>query len=206
MVSSNKKIFLYIIFSFYISTATLVFTVLIIIRESFQAIISARMYFCNLENVMEVIMLGISLYLVAGNGSVMTKNTRNLSAAAILFCWFEMFLMAGRHPKLSNYIKMFKMVSLKFLVVLLWYGTFGILSFGLAFYFILKREDTGESEEENAYFKTPPNSILKTAVMSLTGELEFEGMRVFSIYLLLFTQNTQCTSNYTNLIIRYSIW
>ena len=136
----------------------------------------------------------------------MTKNTRNLSAAAILFCWFEMFLMAGRHPKLSNYIKMFKMVSLKFLVVLLWYGTFGILSFGLAFYFILKREDTGESEEENAYFKTPPNSILKTAVMSLTGELEFEGMRVFSIYLLLFTQNTQCTSNYTNLIIRYSIW
>jgi len=157
--------------------ATLVFTVLIIIRESFQAIISARMYFCNLENVMEVIMLGISLYLVAGNGSVMTKNTRNLSAAAILFCWFEMFLMAGRHPKLSNYIKMFKMVSLKFLVVLLWYGTFGILSFGLAFYFILKREDTGESEEENAYFKTPPNSILKTAVMSLTGELEFEGIQ-----------------------------
>ena len=149
---------------------------------------------------------GISLYLVAGNGSVMTKNTRNLSAAAILFCWFEMFLMAGRHPKLSNYIKMFKMVSLKFLVVLLWYGTFGILSFGLAFYFILKREDTGESEEENAYFKTPPKSIMKTAVMSLTGELEFEGMRVFSIYLLLFTQNTQCTSNYTNLIIRYSIW
>ena len=62
MVSSNKKIFLYIIFSFYISTATLVFTVLIIIRESFQAIISARMYFCNLENVMEVIMLGMIFF------------------------------------------------------------------------------------------------------------------------------------------------
>ena len=62
MVSSNKKKFLYIIFSFYISTATLVFTVLIIIRESFQAIISARMYFCNLENVMEVIMLGMIFF------------------------------------------------------------------------------------------------------------------------------------------------
>ena len=112
----------------------------------------------------------------------MTKNTRNLSAAAILLSWFEMFLMAGRHPKLSNYIKMFKMVSLKFLVVLLWYGTFGILSFGLAFYFILKREDTGEVEEENAYFKTPPKSIMKTAIMSLTGELEFEGMSSVFIY------------------------
>ena len=59
---SKIEIYFFILFTFYfdlkISIATLVFTVIIIIRETFQAIISARMYFCNFENIMEVIMLG----------------------------------------------------------------------------------------------------------------------------------------------------
>ena len=80
----------------------------------------------------------------------------------------EMFLMMGRHPKLSTFITMFFTVSLKFLVFLTWYIVI-ILAFGFAFYFILHKD-------ANDYFKDPEKSLMKTFVMSLTGEIEFEGI------------------------------
>ena len=81
----------------------------------------------------------------------------------------EFFLLLGRHPKLSTFITMFFTVSLKFLMFLTWYISI-IIAFGFAFFFILSQQ------KDNKYFKNPDKSILKTVVMSLTGELEFEGI------------------------------
>ena len=81
----------------------------------------------------------------------------------------EGFLLLGRHPKLSTFIQMFFTVSLKFLMFLAWYISI-IIAFGFAFFFILSQQDG------NDYFKNPEKSMLKTVVMSLTGELEFEGI------------------------------
>ena len=81
---------------------SLVFTSIIASREVFQAIISPRMYLCNLENIMEMVMLGISFYLCVGTFEY-NQMIRNLSAAAVLLSWAEMFLMAGRHPVSSSH-------------------------------------------------------------------------------------------------------
>ena len=83
-----------------------------------------------------------------------------------------MFFMLGRHPKLSTFIKMFSSVSYKFMIFLMWYISI-IIAFGLAFYFILQRD---KNEDKNEYFVNPEQSLLKTVVMSLTGELEFTGI------------------------------
>ena len=75
--------------------------------------------------------------------------------------------------KLSTFIKMFSAVSFKFMIFLMWYISI-IVAFGLAFFFILQREDPSDGEEaKNEYFENPQKSLLKTVVMSLTGELEF---------------------------------
>ena len=146
---------------------TLILAVTLSMRECFQALVSPRRYIFNLENIMEVIMLGISVYLTQ---ELMTtsQHHRNLAAAAILLAWTEMFLMFGRHPKMSTFIKMFSSVSLKFMFFLSWYICI-IVAFGLAFFLILNKGN-------NDYFKDPEKSLMKTTVMSLTGELEFEGV------------------------------
>ena len=59
------------------------------------------------------------------------------------------------------------------MIFLMWYISI-IVAFGLAFFFILQREDPSDGEEaKNEYFENPQKSLLKTVVMSLTGELEF---------------------------------
>ena len=67
---------------------------------------------------------------------------------------------------------MFSSVSYKFMIFLMWYISI-IIAFGLAFYFILQRD---KNEDKNEYFVNPEQSLLKTVVMSLTGELEFTGI------------------------------
>jgi len=148
----------------------LVLSIALTLREAFQAIVSPRRYFFNLENVLEIVMLSISIHLSYKEIPENTQHTRNLAAGAILLSWAEAFLMAGRHHKLSTFIKMFSTVSFNFMVFLSWY-IFIILAFGLAFFFTLS--GTGDG---NAYFKDPEKSILKTVIMSLTGELEFENV------------------------------
>ena len=143
----------------------LVLASLLTLREAFQALVSPRRYFFNLENLLEIAMLGISIHLSIHKDLEPVQGNKNLAATAILLSWAEMFLMLGRHPKLSTFIKMFSTVSLNFMVFLMWYISI-IVAFGLAFFFLLHGGD-------NDYFKDPEKSMMKTIVMSLTGELEF---------------------------------
>ena len=52
------------------------------------------------------------------------------------------------------------------------------MAFGLAFFVLLKRpEDPGKKEQDNEHFADPATSLMKTIVMSLTGEIEYEGIQ-----------------------------
>ena len=103
---------------------------------------------------------------------------RNISSFVVLISWGELFVLIGRHPKLYIYLKMLLTVSMNFMKFLMW-SISVILAFGLAFFFILRRESTTENsggeEAANEYFASPQKSLLKTVVMSFTGELEFAG-------------------------------
>jgi len=134
---------------------TLALSIALMVRETFQALVSPRRYFFNVENLLELIMLAFSIYLTKSPFDNNQQHQRNLAAAAILLSWMEMFLLLGRHPKLSTFITMFFTVSLKFLVFLTWYISI-IVAFGIAFFFILHKEDA------NDYFKNPEKSLIKT--------------------------------------------
>jgi len=93
-----------------------------------------------------------------------------------LLAWWEMVLMMGRHPKLSIYVTMLLTVGGNFLRFLSW-GISIIISFGLAFVIIFARgkPETGKAAK-NEYFESPSKALMKTIVMSLTGEMEFAGI------------------------------
>lgn len=174
------------------STALLI---LLTCRELFQALVSVRRYLLDVENLMEVALIVVGFYLVgAGPGRLLADlwGTKCLSAAAILLCWAELVLLVGRHPKCSTFIAMLTTVSRNFALFLTWYISI-IIAFGFAFFVVLVRrkpspptpEETngeakaGQQEEEeavNGYFETPRKSLLKTVVMGLTGEIEFESI------------------------------
>ena len=62
----------------------LVLSIALTLREAFQAIVSPRRYFFNLENVLEIVMLSISIHLSYKGIPENTQHTRNLAAGAIL--------------------------------------------------------------------------------------------------------------------------
>lgn len=95
----------------------------------------------------------------------------------ILLSWAEAVLLIGGHPRLSTYITMFKEVSFNFAKFLTWFISL-IIAFGLCFFVIFNRngEKDEEGEELNAYFNTTKLSLMKTIIISLTGEIEFEGI------------------------------
>ncbi len=150
--------------------ATAVFLVVMTIREVFQAMVSFRRYMFSIENILEDCMLVTVYVLVFGD----VKNplvVRNLSGAALLLSWVELLLLLGRHPKLSTYVAMLGTVSRNFAQFLFWYAPI-LLAFALSFFLVLRSPD----EDTNEYFSTPDRSLLKTIVMSLTGEIEFESI------------------------------
>ena len=163
--------------------------IILSLRELFQLFISFRRYvfgngYINWENFLELTMISISWYLVVG-GENMVKDyedvnkgwtTRSLSATAILLAWWEMVLMMGRHPKLSIYVTMLLTVGGNFLRFLSW-GISIIISFGLAFVIMFSRgKPESGKEAKNEYFENPSKALMKTIVMSLTGEMEFAGI------------------------------
>ena len=98
---------------------TFILLVALAIREVFQALVSFRRYVFSLENLLEVVMIACSLYLVVAPDNVNVDN-RALSSAVIMMAWTEMVLMFGRHPTLSTYIAMLFRVSCNFIKVLAW--------------------------------------------------------------------------------------
>lgn len=169
-----------------LKSVTIVFLAALTLREVFQAMVSFRRYIFNVENLLEISMLGV-LYLVFFGSIDSDQTMRSLSGAALLLTWVEMMLLFGRHPKLSMYITMFTTVSVNFFLFLTWYISL-IIAFGLVFFIILQRPETGADEEPNAYFSSPSKSLYKTVIMSLTGEIEFENIDfggLFAIFLFL---------------------
>ena len=144
-----------------ITTVVLLFALLT--REFFQAVVSFRRYILTIENLLELSTIGMGLYLTL----FAKKFDPNVAGIVIIFSWSEMVLLFGRHPKLSTYIAMFYTVSRNFCLFLLWY-IFFIIAFGLSFSIVLN-----QGPGENESFSGLDLSLLKTIVMSLTGELEY---------------------------------
>ena len=63
---------------------TLVCAVALTLRESFQALVSPRRYFFNVENLLEAVMLAFSIYLTKSPFQVEEQHHRHLAAATIL--------------------------------------------------------------------------------------------------------------------------
>ncbi|XP_071453116.1 transient receptor potential cation channel protein painless [Hetaerina americana] len=150
--------------------------VVLAIREFFQLVISPLKYVKNLENLLEVLLIVLTMIMLFSNLEHHIKQ--HLAAVSILLLWIELVLLVGRHPGLSTYITMFTTVSRNFIIFLTWYSLL-IVAFALSFFILFHKgepEDEEEpkkgDEEEKNFFADPGRSVLKTAVM-LTGELDF---------------------------------
>jgi transient receptor potential cation channel subfamily A protein 1 len=156
--------------------------------------ISFRRYIFSIENIGEISLLLLTFVLIF----LPTANTnddialRHIAGIVILLSWTEFVLLIGRHPRLSTYIAMFSRVSRNFLSFLTWYAFF-IIAFGLCFFIIFHQPPpspsddaavttTTEEEPTNAHFVDPATSLMKTIVMSLAGELEFESIEFSSTH------------------------
>jgi hypothetical protein len=163
------------------------------LRELFQMAVSFRRYIFSIENLGEICLLILTFVLLFFPATANTEEDdivlRHVAGIVILLSWTEFVLLIGRHPRLSTYITMFTKVSRNFLSFLTWFACF-IISFGLCFFIIFHQppppaaEEAGAKAEEpvNAHFADPATSLMKTIVMSLTGELEFESIEFSSTH------------------------
>lgn len=145
------------------------------LRELFQVVIHPKKYVLDPENWLEILLLFVLAFVLFKDCSrEFPKSTRlglwcpQFSALAILLSWFELVLLAGKHPLQSLHIEMFKTVSINFMKFLAWYVIL-IIAFALTF-FTLFRGCAGECEESNP-FMNPGLSIFKSIIM-LTGEFD----------------------------------
>eukprot|EP00090_Calanus_glacialis_P017219 TRINITY_DN26883_c0_g1_i4.p1 TRINITY_DN26883_c0_g1~~TRINITY_DN26883_c0_g1_i4.p1 ORF type:complete len:935 (+),score=234.23 TRINITY_DN26883_c0_g1_i4:53-2857(+) len=156
--------------------ATFVFLIIFTLRELFQISVSYRRYIFSIENLMEValiILTFILMFVVSEPVAI-----KHVSGVIILLSWVEAVLLIGGHPRLSTYITMFSKVSANFAKFLTWFMAF-IIAFGLCFFIIFHHPEGAKNEdgeEINGYFVNPSKSLMKTIIMSLTGEIEFEGI------------------------------
>ena len=156
--------------------ATFVFLVIFSVREAFQLSVSYRRYIFNIENLMESSLIVLTYSLMFAPLSPL--STKLISAVILLLSWFEVVLLIGGHPRLSTYISMFSKISFNFTKFLSLFLSI-IISFGLCF-FIMFHHPPGaknpDGEDINPYFETPSKALMKTIIMSLTGEIEFENI------------------------------
>ncbi|XP_040583942.1 transient receptor potential cation channel protein painless [Lepeophtheirus salmonis] len=137
-------------------------------RELFQMGVSFKRYFFNVENLLELTVIALSITIIFGSNSTPEEilMNRHLAALCVLFTWTELLVLIGRHPKLSTNIVMFRTVIGTFLTFLLWYSLI-IVAFGIAFYLMMH-----SNGGENKFFESVSLSLLKTSTM-FVGELEF---------------------------------
>jgi hypothetical protein len=153
---------------------SIVFLILLILREVFQLVVGPSKYLRSPENYLEFLLLATSASILFCEW--VHHNARpHFSAIAILLSWAELVLLIGRHPRLSTNIEMFKTVSWSFLKFLAWYAIL-IIAFALSFHTLFR--DCGSATEcgeggdsDENFFKDPGMSVFKTVVM-LTGEFD----------------------------------
>jgi len=161
--------------------ATFVFLIIFTLREIFQLAVSYRRYMFSIENLMElslIILTFLLMFVVTGQVAM-----KHVSGIIILLSWVEAVLLIGGHPRLSTYITMFSKVSFNFAKFLTWFIWF-IIAFGLCFFIIFHYPEGAKNEDGediNAYFVDPSKALMKTIIMSLTGEIEFEDIEFSTV-------------------------
>eukprot|EP00092_Neocalanus_flemingeri_P011811 GFUD01012735.1.p1 GENE.GFUD01012735.1~~GFUD01012735.1.p1 ORF type:complete len:1017 (-),score=227.49 GFUD01012735.1:262-3312(-) len=161
------------------------FLILLVIRESFEMIVSMKRYFSSFENWIEVGIICLASTILLTEGTNFELN-RHLAAFSIVLSWAELIVLIGRHPKLKEYniyVTMFLRVLKTFIFFFTWYCLF-IIAFGLGF-FILLHNDTKDpnvtngtdSSEEYVFFNKAWLSLVKTTTM-FVGELEFSDIPI----------------------------
>ncbi|CAB4060892.1 unnamed protein product [Lepeophtheirus salmonis] len=95
-----------------------------VVDTLFQMGVSFKRYFFNVENLLELTVIALSITIIFGSNSTPEEilMNRHLAALCVLFTWTELLVLIGRHPKLSTNIVMFRTVIGTFLTFLLWYS------------------------------------------------------------------------------------
>ena len=172
--------------------ASVVCLILLMLREFLQFGIAPRRYVFSLENWVEIVLIGMTSFLLFDDFYTCSRNTkRHLAAFIIVLSWSELITMVGRHPKLTNiniYVTMLFKVLGTFIVFLAWYSLF-IFAFGLGFYILLHQDTPNPEAHDYEFFDSIGLCIIKTFTM-FVGELEFGDLPIKTgfgyIYLLCF--------------------
>ena len=139
-----------------------VFTGLLVMRETVQAIYSWNHYKKSREDLLEFVMLiTITSYLLAIRFGPRVINT-HLGCWSIFMAWIEMTMLVGRFPAIGIYVFMFTNVIRTVLLFLMVYSP-AMIAFSMAFHILLPHQ---------TLFSNPLMAMLKTGVMMI-GELEF---------------------------------
>ena len=154
---------------------TFVLLILFTIREFVQLTVSYRRYFFNLENLLELSLIIMTYCLMFVSLSL--SEFKNISALVLLLSWLEVVLLIGGHPRLSTYVSMFTKISFNFAKFLCLFISL-IIGFGLCFFILYRnpKEELNDGKVFNEYFSSPSKALLKTIIISLTGEIEFEDL------------------------------
>ncbi|GAB0088031.1 Transient receptor potential cation channel protein painless [Sergentomyia squamirostris] len=178
------------LFMLIVSTLGVLF---IIIRECSQFITAPIQYFRQMENYLEMTIIGISIVVLSGYD--VTDHTRRVIAAIlILLSAIEFSLLVGSLPHLSisTHMVMLKTVSITFIRSLMLYSIL-LIAFAFCFYTLLGgvgSNPNGQVDDEFNKFMDPGTAIIKTIVM-MTGEfeaanIEFKSNTLSYLFFLLF--------------------
>ncbi|XP_059621000.1 transient receptor potential cation channel protein painless [Phlebotomus argentipes] len=179
---------------FFMLTISSLGVLFIIGREASQFITAPVQYFRQVENYLEMAIIGISIVVLTGYS--VTEHTRRVIAAIlILLSAVEFSLLVGSLPHLSisTHMVMLKTVSVTFIRSLMLYSIL-LIAFAFCFYTLLGgvSDSPGDNKVEDEFnkFMDPGTAIIKTIVM-MTGEfeaanIEFKSNTLSYIFFLLF--------------------
>jgi hypothetical protein len=165
----------------------LVLTVILVVRELMQFCLlpKKRRYFCNLDYLLEVCIIGTTISILAG------YCPKLIAAATLLLAWMEIMLQLGCINCVAVYNEMMKRVTLNYVKVLLWCSPL-ILAFSFSFYNIYHNANPSEGkngtfhinstsgnfsvqEDDVDFYRSIPLSLIKTVVMMI-GEFDASTM------------------------------
>ena len=158
-------------FPLYILTTTL--TVLIFLREAFQALSERFDYFKSKENIIEMTLLISSLtYIFWTPWSEDATWEQFFAALAMFLAWMEVSVLLGRIPEIGMYTHMATHIIGKMGYFLFIYSTI-LFAFAIALHLLLIRDAGG-------VFENIWTTFLKVLVMMI-GEYDFAGTFTYDV-------------------------
>merc|ERR1719447_2695394 len=141
-----------------------IFLIGLAIVEFVQMAVSIKRYVASPENVIQLIILGITAALVLRpDQEAGWQERRHLAALVLTLSWTEGLILVGQHPSLSTKLTMFYTVFVTFFQFLLWYSFYVMFHTG---------HKNGTKNDDYPFFDEIGTSLLKAAAM-FVGELEF---------------------------------